>query len=192
MGEYTDAPDDNFLNITDKQLINEEEAIGVIRAEQFILDLETPIHFSVQLLQEIHRTAFGHLYDWAGKWRTSTPTVGNYLPPPPNQIPNLMYYFMDQLNYQYNNTKTDEDVVECLAYAHHRLVFIHPFTNGNGRSSRLLTDLIAFSKGYQNIELYQRNKGEARSLYLEAIRKADKHDLSALKDIIRSQLILLQ
>ena len=192
MGEYTDAPEDNLLNITDKQLLNEEEARGIFRAEQYILDMETPIYFSPKLLQDIHRTAFEHLYDWAGQWRKTTLQVGVYTTPPPYEVPNLMYQFMSQLNFQYENIKTEEDLVECLAYAHHRLVFIHPFTNGNGRSSRLLTNLIAISKGYQDVELYQRDKREARALYLEAIRKADKYDLSALKDIIRPQLILLQ
>ena len=75
-----------------------------------------------------------------------------------------------------------------LAYAHHRLVAIHPFTNGNGRAARLVTDLLAYNYGYQAVVLYQREQGEARTHYLAAIRQADDYDLRSLQQLIGAQL----
>jgi cell filamentation protein len=88
-------------------------------------------------------------------------------------------------------TPSANQVAKLLAYAHHRLVAIHPFTNGNGRTARLFTNLLAYSYGYQEVVLYQREVGEARTQYLAAIRQADAYDLRALQGLISAQLRLL-
>lgn len=79
-------------------------------------------------------------------------------------------------------------MAELLAYAHHRIVAIHPFTNGNGRTARLFTNLLAYSYGYQEVVLYQRKVGEARTHCLAAIRQADDYDLRSLQQLINGQL----
>ena len=80
---------------------------------------------------------------------------------------------------------------EFAARFHHRLVFIHPFSNGNGRHSRYMADLILdklfnverFSWGAgQNLV----KSGEARKRYIAALKAADDHDYSLLLDFVRS------
>ena len=75
-----------------------------------------------------------------------------------------------------------------LAYAHHRLVSIHPYTNGNGRTARLFTNLLAYDYGCQDVVLYHREHGAGRAEYLQAIRQADAHDLVPLQALISAQL----
>jgi fido (protein-threonine AMPylation protein) len=66
----------------------------------------------------------------------------------------------------------------------HRLVSIHCFANGNGRHSRLMADLIieklydskVFSWGSANLV----KATEARNNYIQAVRKADNHDIQPL------------
>ena len=192
MGHYTDAPEDNLLGLTDKDTLNEQEALGVARVERFLLEeFDFPVDLSVGLLQDLHRRAFGHLYDWAGHWRTQVPNVGAYLPPPADRVPQLLYEFIDELRHrqtQLPDARSAEDVAAFLAYAHHRLVAIHPFTNGNGRTARLFTNLLAYNYGYQDIVLYHRENGEDRTQYLQAIRQADGYDLGPLLALISAQL----
>ncbi len=192
MGHYTDAPEDNLLGLTDKVALNEQEALGVARVERYLLeDFDYPADLSVGLLQDLHRRAFGHLYDWAGRWRTQVPNVGAYLPPPANRVPQLLYEFIDELRHRQtrlSNVPAEADVAALLAYAHHRLVATHPFTNGNGRTARLFTNLLAYSYGYQDVVLYQRENGEGRAQYLYAIRQADAYDLGPLQVLISAQL----
>ena len=76
----------------------------------------------------------------------------------------------------------------CWRNAHHRLVAIHPFVNGNGRTARLFTNLLAYNYGYQNVVLYHRENGEGRARYLHAIRRADAFDLGPLRALISAQL----
>ncbi|MBD2767416.1 Fic family protein [Hymenobacter sp. BT664] len=192
MGHYTDAPEDNLLGLTDKAALNEQEALGVTRVERYLLeDFDYPADLSVSLLQDLHRRAFGHLYDWAGRWRTQVPNVGAYLPPPANRVPQLLYEFVDELRHrqtQLPDVPAEAHVAGLLAYAHHRLVAIHPFVNGNGRTARLFTNLLAYNYGYQHVGLYHRKNGEERAQYLQAIRQADAYDLGPLQALISAQL----
>ena len=94
---WTPSSEDNFLNLTDKDAINEQEAKGIALAELHVLhlDIDTPIAASFVL--ELHKIAFGHLYDWAGKWRATHILVGHLEPPQPYQIVQFMYQFIDNL-----------------------------------------------------------------------------------------------
>lgn len=190
MGHYTDAVEDNLLGLITKQDINEAEAVGIIRAETWLTQLDYPLAITPYFFLDLHRTAFAHLYEWAGKWRTSTPNVGSFLPPSPVRVPQLMYEFVDDLRFRMTQVKPADlgAVAELLAFAHHRLVFIHPFTNGNGRSARLLTNALAYNYGYDEVILYQRAAGDSRKKYLQAIQLGDNYDLSALKQLILQQL----
>ena len=189
MGHYTDAPEDNLLGLTDKAALNEQEALGVARVERYLLEeFDYPADLSVGLLQDLHRRVFGQLYDWAGHWRTQVPNVGAYLPPPANRVAQLLYEFIDELRHRQLQLPAEADVAALLAYAHHRLVAIHPFVNGNGRTARLLTNLLAYNYGYQGVVLYHREHGEGRAQYLRAIRQGDDHDLGPLQALISAQL----
>ena len=66
-----------------------------------------------------------------------------YLPPPPDRVPELMTGFAEDLQ----KWITDLPGPIAAAYAHFGLISIHPFEDGNGRSARLLADLILSLKG---------------------------------------------
>ena len=179
MGHYTDAPEDNLLGLTDRAALNEQEALGVARVERYLLEeFDYPVDLSVGLLQDLHRRAFGHLYDWAGHWRTQVPNVGAYLPPPAARVPQFLYEFVDELRHRqtlFPDVPAAEHAAAFLAYAHHRLVAVHPFANGNGRTARLFINLLAYNYGSHDVVLYRRENGEGRAQYLDAIRQADAY-----------------
>ncbi len=187
--DNTPEAGDNLLGLTTSDQINEAEAKGVIEGEKFIIKLDENVEISASLILQINKIAFGSLYAWAGKWRDKTVQVGAFLPPEPAQIPNLMYQFADELKYKLMHSNDKELQVNTLAYCHHRMVYIHPFNNTNGRTARLLTNLVAYKFGYADINLYHRT-GEKRKTYIEAIRLADAHNYSLLQDLIRSELTL--
>lgn len=164
--------------------------MGIAKAEysMFSLDLDEPL--STSLILEWHHTAFGELYDWAGKWRTTTVVVGQLVPPQPNQVPQLMCQFIDNLNFKSANAKTREDHLDCLVYAHHEFIHIHPFNNGNGRTGRILMNLVATKLGYQPLELYHRG-GKDRTTYIRAMREADKGSFGMLRLLIDNELAIL-
>lgn len=72
-------------------------------------------------------------------------------------------------------------------YAHYEYIRIHPFNNGNGRTGRILMNLIALKFGYRPLKLYYR-EGENRKLYIDAMKSADNGDFSRLSDLIAKEL----
>jgi cell filamentation protein len=185
---WTPSPEGNKLNISDFDLINQIEAKGIASAELHIFGLDSDIKITTQLILEIHRIAFEELYDWAGNWRLSEVVVGQLFPPPPNMVLQLMYQFLDHLNYKIDNHTDESSVVECLLYAHYEFVRIHPFNNGNGRTGRMLMNLVALRLGYQPIDLYHRD-GDARKTYIAAMKEADRGNEKLLADLIRKELV---
>ena len=185
---WTPSPEDNKLFLNDKDLINEYEAKGIAFAEFYVFQLDTDIRVTVQLILEIHNIAFSELYDWAGKWRTNKVVVGHLIAPEPSQVVQLMYQFLDNLNFKIDNSKELLDQLDCLTFAHYEFIRIHPFNNGNGRTGRILMNLIALKFGYKPLYLYKR-EGESRKVYISAMRAADKGNFADLSGLIRKELI---
>lgn len=185
---WTTSPDDNKLGLIDKNLINEHEAKGIAAAEIFVFGLDSDTQFSTQLLLKIHLIAFEELYDWAGKWRTTQVAVGQLATPDPSQVLQLIYQFIDNLNFKISNSTTEQDHLECLAFAHYEFVRIHPFNNGNGRTGRIVMNLVALKLGYQPLELYHR-EGDSRKIYIDAMKSADKGNFEVLTTLIRKEMI---
>jgi Fic family protein len=82
----------------------------------------------------------------AGKYREHQVIITgtDYLPPKAADIPKLMAEFINELAVM----AKDVHSVLLAAFAHRRLVDIHPFTDGNGRTARLLMHLILINRGY--------------------------------------------
>ncbi len=184
---WTPSAEDNFLNLTDKNAINEQEAKGIALAELFVLQLDTDIDITTNLVLEIHKIAFEQLYDWAGKWRITHILVGQLEPPRPPQLIQFMYQFADNLKFKLSVAKTREEHIDCLLYAHYEFIRIHPFNNGNGRTGRILMNLVAMKFGYKPLVLYYR-EGESRKVYIGAMKAADKGDTQPLRSLISMQL----
>lgn len=186
--EWTPYPDDNLLGITDRDLLNQHEAKGLATAELFMFGLESEEQLSTSLVLTIHKIAFGELYDWAGQWRTVEVRVGQLAPPPPNQVLQLMYQFIDNLNFKLSVSTSREEHLNCLIFAHYEFIKIHPFNNGNGRTGRILMNIVAMKAGYQPLQLYHR-EGESRRIYINAMKAADNSDFGPLTTLISEELI---
>jgi len=80
-------------------------------------------------------------------------------------------------------------VDEIAARFHHRLVWIHLFSNGNGRHARLMADLILVSLGQPKFSWGSgqdlAKESEIRKRYIEALRAADGHDYGQLLGFVR-------
>jgi cell filamentation protein len=185
--DYTPGVDDNLLGLTNKQDINIYEASGITKAELLLQELEMDSRFDISLILTLHRIAFGELYEWAGKWRTIDVQVGKLNPPVYTKVPNLMYQYAEEVDFRLSLNDEKEQLASVFAYLHHRFVWIHPFNNGNGRTARLLLDFAALYKGYEPINLYHR-EGEARMIYIEALRSADVGNYEPLSELILPKL----
>jgi fido (protein-threonine AMPylation protein) len=79
---------------------------------------------------------------------------------------------------------------EIGARFHHRLVFIHPFPNGNGRHSRLMTDVLMKDLGARRFTWGQGSlvsPSDLRKKYITALKSADNGNIKPLLDFVRSK-----
>lgn len=187
---WTPSSEDNLLNLTDQKLINDEESIGLTRAEMYVFEFDITLTLSLNIILDIHREAFGHLYEWAGKWRTTNVLVGGLEPPEPHRIIQLMYQFIDNLSYKISIAKTESDILDCLCYSHYEFIRIHPFNNGNGRTGRILMNSVAMKFGLEPITLYHRD-GDGRKKYIAAMKEGDKGNFEPLTNLILSEMLPL-
>ena len=100
-----------------------------------------------------------------------------------------MYQFVDNINFKILVSETREEHIDCLLYTHYEFIRIHPFNNGNGRTGRILMNLVAMKLGYQPLVLYHR-EGESRKMYINAMKAADKGDTEYLLRLIENELTL--
>src|SRR3989304_10305243 len=138
-----------------------------------------------QIIKKLHRIiAYKTLTpDLAGEYREKQVVVRNsetgevtFRPPPPLEIPFLMREYLYWLN------REDKDSLHPVlkaGIAHHELVRIHPFIDGNGRVARVLATLILFLGGYDirrffSLEEYYDKDAVS---YYENLQKASSGDL---------------
>lgn len=113
-----------------------------------------------------------------GQWRRINVAVGQHLAPSHNALAGFLRHF--SRGYTKCVKDTGDSLVACAA-AHHRLVWIHPFPDGNGRVARLFSHAWHWRSGIHAHGLWSVSRGLARKLdaYRSALAAADekrKHD----------------
>jgi Fic family protein len=98
--------------------------------------------------------------------------------PVPDQVPGLVAELERWLH-----ATPGTDVVATGCAAHARLVEIHPFEDGNGRTARALVNAVLAAGGYPPIDLTRE-----RGTYLEAVTASVSGDLTALIDLVAQGL----
>ena len=99
-----------------------------------------------------------------GQFRTSQEqdvTVGRHIPPGSERVEDFMRYF--EQRYRLASMGKGGRII-ALAAAHHRLNYIHPFPDGNGRVSRLMSHAMGLSAGIGAGGLWSVSRGLARGL----------------------------
>lgn len=119
----------------------------------------------------LHLHVFGHVQPIeAGRFRSSQVFVGDYRPPPPENVPPFMKQFGDWL--ESREARTLHPIARA-ALDHYKLVWIHPFMDGNGRTARLLMNVRLMQNGYPPIII----KVEERHEYYQYLNEANNGDV---------------
>jgi cell filamentation protein len=84
-----------------------------------------------------------------------------------------------------NTYKKKEDLVRDIATVHGELLFIHPFREGNGRTARLLANLMSRKAGYESLKFEKVGKKEFEK-YVVAVQSCAKKDYKKMIEFIES------
>ena len=132
-----------------------------------------------EFVRQLHRQMFGEVWTWAGTYRLTEKNIGI----DPRQIPTQLRNLLDDVRYWIDHETYPP--MEIALRFHHRLVYIHPFANGNGRFARIIADaLLRRVLGEAPVDWTGghdlQQMGARRELYIAALRAADDGDYSLL------------
>ncbi|XP_006870489.1 PREDICTED: adenosine monophosphate-protein transferase FICD [Chrysochloris asiatica] len=156
-----------------KSLEEQNEVIGMHAAMKYVNTTLVPRVGSITIIDvlEIHRRVLGYVDPVeAGRFRTTQVLVGHHIPPHPQDVAKQMDEFIQWLN---SEEAMNLHPVEFAALVHYKLVYIHPFIDGNGRTSRLLMNVILMQAGYPPITI----RKEQRSEYYHVLEIANDGDV---------------
>jgi Fic-DOC domain mobile mystery protein B len=168
--------------ITLRSELNEAEQIGIEDADRWAFRRKRNI-LDENALFQLHKRMFANVWKWAGEPRESPRNIGIdhwHIRPEIRTLLDDVRYWIEHKTYG-----ADEIAVRF----HQRLVFIHPFPNGNGRWSRLAADLLAVQLGRERFSWGSGNLvaiDELRRRYVDALRAADGNDIQPLLGFARS------
>jgi Fic family protein len=168
----------------------QQESLAHMQVQQWLQaqqpDLDTL--YSVDFIRQLHREFYrrvpeslwlirdeqGNAVDKVvpGEWRTRAVIVGRHVPPAAENLPGLMAAFCD--SFHPRQFQGDRKLLAIMA-AHHRLAWIHPFVDGNGRVGRLFTDAALKAVGLDSYGAWCLSRGLAKtaSRYKELLANAD-------------------
>ncbi|GHV16999.1 cell division protein Fic [Bacteroidia bacterium] len=159
------------VTIGEKPLREHLEAINHVEAISYIKDIaQDKFEIDERLIKDIHAIILhGIDRDNSGRYRTVPVMISGSTHMPPQ--PYLIEPQMEASIRTYNDmTENNEHPVIIAAYLHDELVKIHPFIDGNGRTSRLLMNLYLLSKGYVIVNL--KGDNQSKRHYYEALEKS--------------------
>ena len=172
-----------FKHVTTREELDQLEQAGITEGLKWLDKQKTPDVLSEAFVLELHKRLFGSVWKWAGIFRGTEKNIGV----DPIQVAIQLRQLLDDARYWVEHETYSPK--ELAARFHHKLVFIHPFSNGNGRHARIMADAVLtkllnepaidWAGGYRLEAMNER-----RDQYIAALRAADGHDMSALLEFV--------
>lgn len=166
--------------------LDEFEQQNIEQAIQWILTrtFKPETILTEEFVRNLHKRMYKNVWRWAGDFRKTNKNIGIDKWQIPTELNNLLY---DTRFWLAHDTYPPDEIAVRFK---HRLVSIHCFSNGNGRHSRLMADIISekifmrsvFSWGAANLTKHT----DVRATYLKAIKAADAGVLEFLVAFARS------
>lgn len=189
--------------VTDPVKKAEREARNALRQfdtaealiDQWVLQPERPFRLRPSLVQQLHRVALDGLSAFAGNWRPADVEIRGSEHEPVGA--HLVAEFVEEMCDYVNDHWSDKTAIHLAAYVMWRLNWIHPFDDGNGRTSRMLSYLVLCVRLGQHLpgkRTIPVQIAEDRTPYYKALDVADQAikeglvDFSAMEEVLAGML----
>lgn len=172
-----------FKHVSTRGELDQLEQAGITEGLKWLDKQKNPDVLSEAFVLELHKRLFGSVWKWAGTFRRTEKNIGV----DPIQGAIQLRQLLDDAKYWIEHGTYAPK--ELAARFHHRLVYIHPFPNGNGRHARIMADAVLTKllnepaidwAGGCKLEAMN----ERRDQYIAALKAADGHDMSALLEFV--------
>ena len=182
----------NRFGITDPKIYNAYVDLGAFEADVYLLrhgqDLD-PRKFAT--FQELHKAQFDMLLPWAGELRHCEVSFGSHWGTPSDLLPQAAKSLERDILGRLELPSEPRALAQELARTHNELIRIHPFLDGNGRTTRLFNDLQAVQAGKRRpwMQYDVRIGGADRDAYLHASNAYFQGEKEELEKMIEKTLV---
>jgi Fic-DOC domain mobile mystery protein B len=172
--------------IASRQELDEFEQQNIEEAMMWVFNksFKAELVLHEQFICSLHKRMYQHVWSWAGKFRKTDKNLGI----DKWQIPVELKTLCDDTLYWINHQTYNTD--EIALRFKHRLVSIHCFSNGNGRHSRLMADILISKVFQETIFTWGSSQlvreDDTRKNYLQALKAADRGEFHQLLMFARS------
>jgi len=176
----------NILGLKSVEEIALSEFEGFLKAEiQLTESLTGRTRFNVSYILKIHKLALSHLYTFAGKYRDVNMSKGGFTFAAARFLPETMNTFEKEiLSTLPNKYRIKDDLIKDIAKVHGELLFIHPFREGNGRTARILANIMCRKQGYDALKFELITEKEF-DVYVSAVQLSASKNYQKMEDLVR-------
>ncbi|MFM2049046.1 MAG: hypothetical protein RI955_1594 [Bacteroidota bacterium] len=172
------------ITVGGKSLREHFETVNHKEGIDFIYDLVNPNYqISERDILAVHELVMSKIEkDFAGRFRNAAVRItgANFIPPNALRVHDFIADLVEWINHE---AKDVHPIAKATMF-HHRFVFIHPFFDGNGRTVRLLFNLLLMKAGFPPAIILKND----RKKYYDALKKCDGGDYSKLLLMISQSL----
>ncbi|TXD53444.1 MULTISPECIES: mobile mystery protein B [unclassified Polaribacter] len=167
-------------SITSQGELDEFEQLNIEKAVEWTIhaNLKQEKLLTEKFIKDLHKKMYSDVWKWAGEFRKTNKNIGvNW-----TQIRVELKNLIDDTKYWIENKTYLPD--EIAIRFKHRIVAIHCFSNGNGRHSRIMADIIVESIFKKEIFSWHKSNmvkaDETRKEYILALKAADHGNINLL------------
>ena len=191
MDKYVSSPQEselfpNKLNLSNREEIDKAEFEGFLLAELSLTEeLTSRTKFNIKYIKRIHKLSSGHLYSFAGKFRTVNMSKGGFLFPAAKFISQNMDNFEKEILLNLPaKYESDQALIKDIAKVHGEFLFIHPFREGNGRTARVLANLMVRKYGIKALN-FEKITENVFPEYVIAVQSVADRNYEPMEKIIK-------
>lgn len=139
--------------------------------EHMINHLINEDKLSIELIKEIHGDLTDRLPHDKGQFKKSENIIlgAEFQTSSPAETPMLIYQLLDNLNYRLEHAKVKEDKLKAILDTHIQFERIHPFSDGNGRTGRMIMNYSLLQEGFPPLIIEKETKAQ----YVELLANQD-------------------
>ena len=146
------------------EVLNHKKAI-----DYMISELKNEKKLDIYMIKKINKEILDRLNDNAGNFKNSSNAIigADFVTSTPSQAPILTKNWIENLNYRLELCKNDDEKLLEILNSHIEFERIHPFSDGNGRTGRLIMMYLCFQEKIAPFVIEK----EDRALYMSYLRE---------------------
>ena len=147
--------------------------------------LESNDTLSVSIIKEVHADLTDRLQYDKGQFKKNENLIigAEFQTASPSETPFLVQQLVDNLEYRLENAATDEEKLERILDAHIQFERIHPFSDGNGRTGRVIMNYSLLQEGFPPLIIEK----ETKATYVELLAKQELRGFMSFANEILSK-----